>query len=61
MVLSLLPAAAWAVDGEDETGSDDGVVLYAALCALLRAFRADLPVHDVAGDQRQHPTERRCG
>ena len=28
MVLSLLPTAAWAVDGEDETGSDDGVVLY---------------------------------
>ena len=27
MVLSLLPTAAWAVDGEDETGSDDGVVL----------------------------------
>lgn len=28
MVLSLLPTAAWAVDGEGETGSDDGVVLY---------------------------------
>ena len=28
IVLSLLPTAAWAVDGEDETGSDDGVVLY---------------------------------
>ena len=28
IVLSLLSTAAWAVDGEDETGSDDGVVLY---------------------------------
>ena len=52
---------AWTVDGEDETGSDDGVVLYAALCALLRAFRKDLPVHDVAGDQRQQAAECRCG
>ena len=52
---------AWTVDGEDETGSDDGVVLYAALCALLRAFRADLPVHDVAGGQRQQAAECRCG
>ena len=28
MMLSLLPTAAWAVNGEGETGSDDGVVLY---------------------------------
>ena len=28
MMLTLLPTAAWAVDGEDETDSDDGVVLY---------------------------------
>ena len=28
MMLSLLPTAAWAVDGEGETGSDGGVVLY---------------------------------
>ena len=27
MMLSLLPTAAWAVNGEGETGSDDGVVL----------------------------------